>query len=736
MNTLNTEHRSATAAGGDSIQAMRERISAAFGYGAGAEREDVLDRLRSRLISGELGGKKLEPKTVDALLYVADRHGWIPSVIQFAQALPHFPEKFGLAEIRDTCARLGLGSLVKKVKPNTIESGRLPAIVEYQGEILVVEKDKNGVPVLFSPGDRRRQSIPDDIEPVWAILFHSLNEGLRSTEGKSSFWTLMERFRGHLSMLLLVSFLINAMMIISSFAVMGIYDWVLPSSAIDTLIAMILGTVLIIILEIGFRKLRADLVGNLAGRVDYLVSSMVFEKLLSLPYQMIASSPISAQISSMKQFENFRDLIGGPLVVLTLDAPFVILLVLLLFAIGGPIGFIAVALIGVYAALALFFIPYLRIWTRQTAQTRSEQYNFMLGTLSKLSAIRNLRCESVWFDRLEKLMADTGLAKLRVQEANRLLATGSSIVMNVAGGMTVIFGAVRVMEGTMTVGGLVFVTILIWRIIAPIQQGFLLLIRFSEILNSITQFDRFMKLQGEDEDEFHPQMKRLSGKIEIDRLSFRYQGAAEATLINTSLTVQPGEIVAIAGHSGCGKSTILKLILNLYQPNSGSVRVDGTNVRQIPANELRANIGYLQQHPRMFHGTIAQNLRLCAPGASNEELYAVTRDLGIYDYIMSLPNGFDTRLNEASKQMLPGAFSQTLGLALAVLRRLNIVLLDEPPQDHDANADGVFARFVESCRGNTTILMTTTHPYYLRLADRVLVLEGGQLMEANVDKAA
>lgn len=735
MSTFDTSIED-TPATDSTVHAMRERISAAFGYGGVVEHEEILVRLRDRLISGELGGKKLEPATVDALLHIVDSHGWIPSVAHFAQALPHFPECFGLDEIRDTCARLGLGSEIRRMSPAAIAPDLLPAIFEYNGEIRIIDKDSDGTPFLLSPENEQREPIPAKAETIHAVLFHPLEDRALAHDGESSFWALMDRFRSHLSMLLLVTFLINAMMILSSFAVMGIYDWVLPSSAIDTLIAMAIGTGLIIVLEIGFRKLRADLIGNLAGRIDYLVSCLVFEKLLSLPYQMIASSPISAQISSMKQFENFRDLVGGPLVVLTLDAPFVGLLVLLLFVIGGPIGFIALGLIGIYVVIALFFVPYLKIWTRQTARSRSEQYNFMLSTLSKLPAIRDLRCENVWFDRLEKLMADTGIAKLRVQEANRLLSTGSSLIMNIAGGMTVIFGAMRVMEGAMTVGGLVFVTILIWRVIAPIQQGFLLLIRFSEIVNSITQFDRFMKLQGEDEDEFHPQMKRFKGKIEIDRLSFRYQGAAEATLINTSLTVQPGEVVAIAGHSGCGKSSILKLILNLYQPQSGSVRVDGTNVRQIPANELRANIGYLQQHPRVFHGTVAQNLRLCAPGASNEELHAVTRDLGIYDYIMSLPNGFDTRLNEASQFTMHGAFNQSLGLALAVLRRLNIILLDEPPQEHGANVDDIFARFVESCRGNTTILMTTNHPHYLRLADRVFVLEGGQLMEANVGKSA
>ena len=718
-----------------SVRQMRERIRSAFGQNKIADREQELCRLRDRLVSGELCGKKLEPATVNALFYVLGSHDWVPSIAEFARALPHFPERFGLDEIRETCARIGLGSSVSKSRLRDIAPGQFPALIEFDGKIHAVDADDEGVPCLVSHTGGTLVPLPGNMHPASIVLFNGFADTDNFSKDGSSFLTLVGRFRGHLLLLLFVTFLINMVMVLSSLAVMAVYDWILPSRAVDTLVAMAIGTGLIIVIEIGFRKLRADLIGELAGRVDYLVSCLAFEKLLSLPYSMIKNSPVSAQISSLKQFENFRELIGGSVLALALDIPFVVLLVALLFAIGGPVGFIAMTLIVCYFLIAVFFIPYLRIWTRKTSKARSEQYHFMLGTLSKLPTIRNLRCEHVWFDRLEKLITESSVAKLRIQEANRLLTIGSSLMMNIAGGMSVIFGAMRVMEGALTVGGLIFVTIMTWRVIAPIQQGFLLLIRFSEIVSSIAQFDRFMRLGGEDMDDFHAPMTRFEGRIEMERVSFRYQGAAEATLINSSLTIEPGEIVAITGHSGCGKSTILKLILGLYQPQSGSIRLDGTNSRQIPTSEIRANIGYLQQDPRMFHGTIAQNLRFCAPGASNDELIAVTRDLGIHDYIMSLPDGFDTRLNEANQSILPGPFRQSLGLAMAVLRRLNVVLLDDPPRDYESMVDDVFARFVASCRGKTTVLMTTTHPHYLQLADKVFVLKGGQLLRAEFSKS-
>ena len=216
------------------------------------------------------------------------------------------------------------------------------------------------------------------------------------------------------------------------------------------------------------------------------------------------------------------------------------------------------------------------------------------------------------------------------------------------------------------------------------------------------------------EDDWQQRIDYLRGKLDED-------GALPLLkLIGTTP-------LRVIGQQRSGKSTFVKLILNLYQPQSGTIQLDGVNISQIPASDLRADVGYVQQNPKMFHGTISQNLRLCAPGATDEDIRSVIHALGLYDFIQSLPSGFDTRLNEASQSHLPVGFFQALGLAQAMLRKPQIILLDEPPRASGTELNDVLGRFLESCRGKVTVIMVTSHEQQAELADTVLKLERGVL---------
>ncbi|WP_150522418.1 peptidase domain-containing ABC transporter [Roseibium sediminis] len=713
--------------GDTTISGLRARLNAEFGAEFTEDQESAIGSMRRLMTAPDAHSQPISSDVVEALLTVLKRRSWSVSVEDFAQAFPHLPEKFGLTEIRETCARLGLKSEIQSARLEEIAQYHLPALIERRGEILVVDRDKNGKLFLTKAGVRQRFGSKEQWVTFDVVVFLEKNEEIDPATEETTFSGLLRRFKTHLTVLFLVSLFINGATLLSSLAVMFIYDTVLPSQAMDTLTMIAVGIGALVVLELWFRNIRANMIAYLASRLDFVICCAVFEKFLKLPYNTIAASSVSAQVASLKQFENFRDIFGGTLSALVLDAPFIVVLLGVLFVVGGPLAFVSVGLIVVFAVIGAFWLPHLRRLSEKTSKSRSAQYRFTLDVLSKLPTVHHFRCEESVLTRFDQIVRESSLAKMRVQSANRMLSTSSTTLVTMIGGLTVIFGAMLVINGSLTVGGLILVTILTWRVLTPIQQGFLMMMRLSDVADTVRRFDRFMKLPEEPVSSGRRSRARLRGNLDMEQVYFRFPGASAPALTNVSLSIRQGDFVSILGKSGSGKSTFVKLILNLYQPQSGTIQLDGVNISQIPASDLRADVGYVQQNPKMFHGTISQNLRLCAPGATDEDIRSVMDALGLYDFIQPLPSGFDTRLNEASQSHLPVGFFQALGLAQAMLRKPQIILLDEPPRASGTELNDVLGRFLESCRGKVTVIMVTSHEQQAELADTVLKLERGIL---------
>ena len=202
-------------------------------------------------------------------------------------------------------------------------------------------------------------------------------------------------------------------------------------------------------------------------------------------------------------------------------------------------------------------------------------------------------------------------------------------------------------------------------------------------------------------------------------------------MLGVELAVKPGEIVAITGPSSSGKSTLLKLVAGLYQPQAGAVLIEGMDIRQLDLGELRDSVAFLPQTCNLFHGTIAQNLRLANPTASDEDLSRAVLDAGLMGDILALPDGLETRITDQLQSQLPSGFKQRLMLARAFVKQVSIYLLDEPGANLDEEGDAALMRKLQDLRGRATVILTTHRPSHMRLADRVAYLRGGRLLGAG-----
>jgi ATP-binding cassette subfamily C protein LapB len=273
------------------------------------------------------------------------------------------------------------------------------------------------------------------------------------------------------------------------------------------------------------------------------------------------------------------------------------------------------------------------------------------------------------------------------------------------------------------------VMMIAWRVLAPLKSLFIALPKILQLKESCRQINQLLAISSEnDKGLFRSALNyRFKGKIQFNQVNLRYPSAITSAVNSANFTIRPGEFVGILGRNGSGKSSLLKMIPGLYQPQAGCISIDNQDIRQLNPIQLRHSIAYLPQNPDLFYGTISQNLRLANPMASNDELIDATLRAGILSDINHLMDGFDTRMTEEFKQEVPSSFIQKLCLARVYLKNANIVLLDEPLNTLDAESVDYFKSALQEMRGKKTIVMICHRPSFLKTADRIIVMQDGRI---------
>jgi ABC-type bacteriocin/lantibiotic exporter with double-glycine peptidase domain len=366
----------------------------------------------------------------------------------------------------------------------------------------------------------------------------------------------------------------------------------------------------------------------------------------------------------------------------------------------------------------------------KAGEARSRRQSFLIETLERLPAIKQAAAEPTWMARYRTLSAEAATAHRRIQLAGGLAQTAAQSLMLTAGIATLGWGTLMALQGQLSIGGLVAVMALVWRVLAPLQVGFLSFTRLEQLRLGLSQLNRLMQLKREREGHALPTVPRIfDGAVGLYRVSFRYTPQAEPALLGVSLQVRPGEIVAVAGPSGAGKSTLLRLCAGLHQPQAGAVTLDGLDIRQLDPAELRSALGYVPQDCELFHGTVAQNLRLADATAGDADLSRAALDSGLLDDVLALPEGFHTRLTDTVLRRLPDGFKQRLSLARAYVRRPAVYLMDEPAARLDSGGDERLLRKLQELRGQAAVLMVTHRPSHMRAADRLIWMVDGRIVD-------
>jgi len=525
----------------------------------------------------------------------------------------------------------------------------------------------------------------------------------------------------------LAAFFVNTLGLISSFFIMTVYNRVLPNNAVDSLIVLTIGVIFAHIFDFILKSLRGYFIDIAGQRLDAIVGASVFENLMSMRLDARKSS-VGATAGLVKEFENLRDFFSSATLTAIVDLPFIFIFIGAIALIGGPIAIVAV--IGVCAALVVGLVtqPLIMRNTKNAMAEGHAKHSVLIETLSGLETVKSVAAGPMMRARWRGGVLRHARISTIGRFINQMAINFAGLSQQAAQVGVVVIGVLMVGAHQLSMGGLIACVILTGRAMAPLAQIAGLLGRLSGALSSYKQLDELMSAKSEiDTKREYLRRKALSGRIEFREVSFSYPGQKARALDRVSFTIEEDERVAILGRNGSGKSTIIRLALGIFEPTEGQIIVDDTDIRQINPTDLRSNIGAVLQDVFLFTGSIKENISLGLGNISDDDIYEAAKIAGVHDFVGLTEAGYDQKLGERGEG-LSGGQRQSIALARALACKPSVLLLDEPSSALDSQAEAEMISKLRRATANRTVMIVTHRMSMLKLVDRILVLDKGQIV--------
>jgi ATP-binding cassette, subfamily C, bacterial LapB len=689
--------------------------------------EPLVDALRG----GRLGDFEAVSPFAACLMPLLDALGWRGDPRHIVEALPHFAADLDLDTLRNVLAELGYATRPTRARLRKVDPRLLPCLhVGDDGVPRVVLAAENGGVRVFD-GATRVEAVRQDGPQGTAYLVEYVETTKESeAQGRSFSDDLARRFRPVTFQLALITLVTDILTLLIPFYSMTVYDRVIGAETRSLLFWLTIGVAGAFAFDFALKAVRARLLAYTGARVERLVAVAVLRQLLRLPVGYVESAPVSQQLSRLKEFDQIRDFFTGPMAGVALDLPFLFIFLIAIWWLGGPLVMVPIVLGLAIAALGWITMNAQTEANKRGARARAARHGITVEIVSNLRAIKQLGGRAIWLDRFRALSAAAAHEGYRSQMLGQHLQTISQGLMMFAGAATLAWGATMIVDGTMTVGALIATMALVWRVLAPLQMGLMTLQRLDAMRGSIRQIDGLLRLKPELQERAAPSVVQrvFRGAVKVNRVSLRYRPDAEPAMLGVELEAKPGEMIGLTGNSGAGKSTVLKVIAGLYQPQAGTVMLDGLDIRQMSPSELRNVVTYAPQNRHLFYGTVAQNLRLANPTATEASIRDALAEAGALDETMGLPKGLETMLGDSENAGLPAGLLQRIALARVYLRPASVLLFDEPGQWLDQEGDRALIAALKARKGKQTILLVSHRPSHLALCDRVALFDHGQLV--------
>ena len=655
--------------------------------------------------------------------------------------LPNKGDSISLGTLLRALDRAGISARVEKISLPRLARSAKPAILFLSGNntALGLGPSHQGkqLTVLSLDGKATEKDIPlIKLKPLYLGYAVVIRPGEKTAQlpggtlqGSRSHWfrrVIFKSWRIYRDVLI-ASFMINLFALASPLFIMNVYDRVVPNNALETLWVLMVGVLIIFAFDLVLRLLRGYFIDISGRRADIELSAILYQQVLGI---RMADRPASvgAFASNLDEFESIRNFITSATVVTLIDLPFVFPFLFVIWFVGGSLVLIPLAAVPLILIYALVVQPAIRRAAQQAASGSAAKSATLVESLVGIETVKLLGAEGRQQHEWEQAVEHTSLWSIRSRLLSASVVNAAVFLQQMTTMGVVAYGVYLIAEGKLSLGGLIAAVILTSRVLAPMAQVANLATHYHRASGAMKTITSILNLPVErDPNKEYLVLPEIRGEVEFEKVTFSYPGQASPALDNVSLRIRPGERVGVIGRTGSGKSTLGRLIAGLYQENSGFVRVDGIDVRQLDPTELRDNIGYVPQDVILFSTSMRENILFGQPRATDDELIRAAKLSDAFSIIRSHPAGFDMPIGERGAS-LSGGQRQSVAIARAVLHDPPILILDEPSNSMDNVSETRLKRKLEPFLRNKTLVLITHKPSMLDLVERLVVIEHGRIV--------
>jgi len=678
----------------------------------------------------------LEPhELMDCLLLVATLEGRPASEPAIASGLPLENGRLTPTIFNRAANRAGLASITLERELEEIPQEVLPAILLLEdGKALVFDGLDASLGLAFIVEPETQEKTQVDLNALKAAYsghviylrpmqqFDSRTPKIHRRSGDHWFWGVLRSSSKIYRDVLLASFLINLFVLAQPLFVMNVYDRVVPNNAVETLWALAIGVLLVYVFDLVLKILRAYLVELAAKRTDVVLSAQLFEKVLNLQMAVRPSSA-GAFASRIHDFDMLRNFVTSSTILTLIDLPFVLIFMAFIFYLGGWLVLVPLLIFPLAIYQGLRAQKKLRPTIEKVMRGSAKKNATLVESLVGIETIKTLGAEGQMQRSWEQSVGYVSQWGLQSRLISNSALQSVQFLQQIAMVAIVVAGVYLIAEQSLTLGGLIACVILNGRALAPLSQVANLLVSYDHAEGTLKSLNEVMELPVErEEDKRYLHRPVLEGNIRLKQVTFSYPEQPRPALENVDISISAGEKVGIIGRIGSGKSTLAKLMIRLYDTDTGSVLIDGFDVKQLDPADLRSNLGYVAQDAKLYFGTVRDNITFGVDGATDADVVEAAKKAGILELINSHPLGFEMPVGERGEN-LSGGQRSAIAMARTFLRNPKVLLMDEPTSSMDQGTEERLCQQIKTQFADSTLLLITHKMNMLALVDRLIVVD-------------
>ncbi|NEO23439.1 peptidase domain-containing ABC transporter [Moorena sp. SIO4A5] len=635
---------------------------------------------------------------------------------------------------------IGFSTRPVKASLDRLATEKLPAIAHWEGRhYIVVYKVTRDRVIVGDPAIGQKTFNHSDFKANWtgyALLLQPTAMLKEAKEASVAFWQFFELMKPHglvLLEVLIASILVQIFGLVTPLFTQLLLDRVIVQGSTLTLNAVGLGLLLFGLFQVAMTGLRQYLLDHTANKVDLALIVGFIRHTFRLPLNFFESRFVGDIVSRVQENEKIQSFLTGEAISILLDLLTVFVYVSLMFWYSWKLAALVLLIVPPFFLLALIATPFLRRISREIFDALVNQESYLIETLTGINTVKSMAVEQTVRWHWEELLNKSIKTSFSGQIISNQLQIFSNTIETVATTALLWYGAWLVIQNQLTIGQLVAFDMLLNNVINPFQRITVLWNELQEVLIAVERINDVLDAEPEEDlqQQSRQSLPQLRGHIRFEQVTFRYHPQSDINVLeNLSFEVKPGQMVALVGRSGSGKTTISKLVLGLYTPTDGKVLIDGQDITSLSLRSLREQIGVVNQDTFLFGKTIRENIAMGDPSATLAKIMEAARQAGADEFIKQLPMGYETQIGEGGG-MLSGGQRQRLAIARALVGNPRLLILDEATSNLDAESERIIQTNFNSILKSRTTLVIAHRLSTVRQADVILVLDRGILVESG-----